>query len=299
MRMTTTTLAVGLVAALVAALLVGPTAASAQCSDAGVCAVRPAMPAAGPSSHGDATAPAVNVTALSRLGMSGQDDDLTYTSVEVAARAALAPSTSLSARLPWRRSSGPQGAVAGIGDLLVLVEQRLGRPGRLTAHVTVGLRLPTGDDNADPLFPQAYQPGLGTTDVLAGLGLRRDAWSFSLGYQHAGSAFTGNTLTPIKRGSDLYAQAGFTHRLGDLAARVDLQAIQRLAATELRTGDGSVVDVDGSDQLQVNAGLEVRYPIGRRTGLEGGIAMPLRSRASNVDGLQRALTVWAGLRLGA
>jgi len=296
----TTVASTGRLILLVAVLLTAASPAYTQCSDAGICAVRqPESIVAGQSSD-DRTASPGNLGLLYRYGTSGSvndDDKINYHSIELAGQVRLGAATRVSARLPYRHQSGAAGSVSGIGDLLILLEQELADFGAFASYAALGTRLATGDANADATLPQAYQPGLGTNDLLLGLGLRSEAWSFALGYQLVENTFTDNALTPIRRGDDFYVQIGHSRMAGPVALRFDLQGIQRLTTTELRADDESILEVDDTDQLQINLGAEGSVPLGRTTDLRLGLAVPLMKRESNIDGLRRALTVWVGAGL--
>ncbi|MBD3219899.1 hypothetical protein GF314_01535 [bacterium] len=279
---------------LTLALVLAATAAHAQCSDAGLClvgdhATRVTADHASPQHTADLTY---------RLGVTGDDDDLVVHSVELGARLALTDRTGLAIRLPYRSSDGEQGSASGPGDALVLLEQAIVTSPCWTLGLAAGARLATGDDDAEPDLPQAYQPGLGATDLILAATARHRAWSFALGYQLVEDTFTGNETTPIRRGDDLYLQVARAFTAGGFDLTAEVQAIQRLAATEIRLADDTTIEVEDSDRLQINLGLEARRSLIGRLDLAAGVAVPLVSRDQNVDGLQRALTVSVGLATG-
>lgn len=260
---------------------------AAQCSDAGLCLI------------GDATAHDDHGTQHTagltyRLGATGDDTNLVVHRLELDAHLALADRTSLRLRVPFQNADGDLGSTSGLGDALILVTQQLSTNEEWQLALTAGARLSTGDDNAEPDLPQAYQPGLGTTDVIVAASARHQAWSFAVGYQLVEDTFTDNELTPIHRGDDVYAQVARRLRAGALELTAELQAIQRLAATDLRRPGDEIVAVGDSDKLQVNIGLEAARSLGETVDLTAGVAIPLISRDQNIDGLQRGLTLSVG-----
>lgn len=269
-----------------AVLLSGP--AYAQCSDAGVCAI-------GYNAGTGRTKHALDV--LYRYGSSGNPDRIGYHSLELKAAIGLLENTSLRFSFPaYRSSSGAAGSAGGIGDLMVFLNQGLGDVLGHSMSALLGMRLATGDDNADADLPQAYQPGLGTNDIIFGLKFAGKRYDLAAGYQLVEKTFTRNSLTPIRRGDDLYLQFGYQADLGVVDLKAEAQMIRRLAKTQLMNPDGSVSELDKTDQMQINLGAEARYELNRSGSLVGGFAFPILKRESNVDGLTRALTFFAGWR---
>ena len=60
-------------------------------------------------------------------------------------------------------------------------------------------------------------------------------------------------------------------------------------------GTESFVDVDGSDQTQLNIGLGFNTKISNRVKVDVYGAMPLLKRDNNIDGLKRAFTLSVGV----
>lgn len=262
---------------------------SSQCSDAGVCAI-------GYAPHIEDKKHSFDL--LYRYGNSGKEDKIAYHNFELKAAINVFDQTSLLLSFPfYRLSSGPDGDANGVGDLMVFINQDLGNFTGLDLSVLVGIRLATGDANASPDLPQAYQPGLGTNDIIFGLKYAAENYAISAGYQLVENTFTKNTLTPIRRGDDFYLQFAYLFNLGDFEIKTDAQMIQRLAKTRLKNPDGTAIELEKTDQMQVNLGAEMNYGLNDTHSLVGGFAFPVLKRETNIDGLTRVLTIYAGWRL--
>jgi len=146
-----------------------------QCSDAGICRLN-ATPKPSAWELG------LNL----QSGTSGQPDGLQFRSVILEAQAPLWSGGSISATLPFHRISGPLGQVSGVGDAVFALDQRIAGGETWSLSGQLGARLATGKANGEPLLPQAYQTGLGPSDLLAGLRFSLETWALGVGYQRAG-----------------------------------------------------------------------------------------------------------------
>jgi len=151
-------------AVFLGAVLLHPSASvTAQCSDAGACTI---------SRHLELEEAERSRTMGLRytFGVSGSPDDVTYHSVVAEAHLQVLSHSRVIATLPYNWQRGPLGSVNGLGDLVAVWDQtflewehRTGRFG-----VQLGGRFGMGDANAAPGLPMAYQPGLGSTDLIVG-----------------------------------------------------------------------------------------------------------------------------------
>ena len=256
---------------------------SAKCSDAGACSI-------GTMGEG----PGHRVGVRYAFGKSGKADGLTFHTAEVEADVALFGTSRLLITMPWSRSSGPAGDLSGPGDLTVLWHQQLAMIGSGTLSVQAGARLATGESDGGGL-PQAYQPGLGTNDILFGLAFTSGNWHAAAGYQ-VSRGRSPNAITRLRRGDDLMLRAGYATDLSGVQAGVDILAIKRLQNSSVAGGiPGVFVDVPGSDQFQVNVVPSAEIPLAGAFALRIAAALPLRSREVNVDGLTRSLTMLVGV----
>jgi hypothetical protein len=276
-----------LITALVTAVMVSHL--QAQCSDAGVCAIG-YTPNVEQRQH--------TFDLQYRYGYSGKEDKIGYNSLELKAAIGVFTRTTLQISAPvYRYNSGTAGKAKGIGDLMVFINQDFEEMLGYDISALFGMRLATGDDNAEPDLPQAYQPGLGTNDLIFGIKFSDERYNVAAGYQLVEDTFTSNRLTPIRRGDDLYLQYARFFDLGGVDLKAETQLIKRLSRTRLRNPDGSVSELEKTDQLQINLGVEARYGLNETSSLIGGFAFPVLKRESNADGLTRVLTFFAGWRL--
>lgn len=252
-----------------------------QCSDAGICALDRAAPDGGN-----------RLALIGQVGRSGSPEDLTFSVVQLEGQFRVGKRTTYTALLPWVRVRGPQGSTSGIGDAILGVSFAFaeGKWGSLSAQL--GARFATGDDDQGGL-PQCYQPGLGSTDPMAGLRWDGLAWEAGLGYQWARQR-SGNSVGPLRRGDDLLAYGGTRGQLGGMAWGLKTLAIQRLSRSDVRDSHGRIVPVPDSGRLQVNLEGTLSWPMSRRWSLESRAAVPFLKRPDNTDGLKRALTVELG-----
>ncbi len=256
---------------------------SAQCSDAGACSI-------GAIEVG----PGHRIGVRYAFGKSGKADGLTFHTVEVEADVALFRTSRLIISMPWSRSSGPAGDLGGAGDLTVLWHQPLTEIGSGALSLQAGARLATGESDGAGLS-QAYQPGLGTNDILFGLTYTAGSWHAAAGYQ-VSRGRSANAITRLRRGDDLMMRVGYATDLSGVQAGVDLLAIKRLHLSSVAGAvAGTFVDVPGSDQFQVNVVPSAGIPVTGAFTLRVAAAVPLRSRDINVDGLTRSLTVLIGV----
>lgn len=264
-----------------------PLSLRAQCSDAGVCAI----------GNADEGKDARHKIALRYLyGDSGQPDDILYHTARFEGTVALFPGGRIMLMLPWVSVDGPLGSTHGIGDVTLLWDQGLWRSDDMELRARIGGKIATGQDNADGL-PQAYQPGLGTNDLLFGLHLDANALAFTLGYQSSAGR-SDNALTRLKRGDDLMLRAGYHPNLGLVGFSFEVIAIQRMSESSVRDPEANdndtFINVPDSDQLQVNLLGGVSAPLSADLRIAAYAALPLLQRDVNVDGLKRALTLSLG-----
>ena len=263
-----------------------PLTGSAQCSDAGVCTLTSAGGAASGSislSYGHGKSPAA--------------DSLSFQAVRLGVEIRLFEDSRITITLPFNSQSGPLGDVTGIGDLIVVWSQSFSATAGSSLDAQIGGRFATADVNAGG-FPQSYQSGLGTNDLLLGLAYTTGRWDAGVGYQISRGR-SANAVTKLKRGDDVMARAGYSSTLGDFTLRGEVLGIKRLHLSSVRDASGvspeETVTIPDSDQLQINILADVRYRINDALSLKATAAVPLLQREINVDGLSRSFTVNLGL----
>ncbi len=254
-----------------------------QCSDAGVCAI---------GSKRSALHHEIGVSYI--YGKSKPDDGLSFNTVQLDATVHVLFDSRVSIALPWTKVNGPSGSVSGVGDLIVYLNQTVSSDEAGALSLQIGTKLATGPSNSGNL-PQAYQPGLGTNDLILGAAYETDPWLFALGYQFSRDR-SNNTATQLKRGDDLLLRAGYRHEFEEFTATAEVLAINRLQLSSIVVpGSNTFVEVPGSDQFQVNVMGRIFYPLGSYS-VQGLVAFPILNRKVNVDGLTRAFTFSLGIQ---
>lgn len=268
--------------------------ARAQCSDAGACTIsRHAQN--GPASHSH------TVGLRYQYGSSGSPDDVQYQTVSVEANLQPFPDSRLMLTLPYQWQSGPLGSVSGVGDLIAVWEQTVLRWGETENRLMIqtGARLATGNANAEPSLPMAYQPGLGSNDVIVGASAALSRWTAGAAYQLAGKR-NSNALVRLERGDQVLIWGNYELPLDKTTFAPGVTIIKQLLESSVLDSTASTdafVSVPGSDQLQVNLALRVRHQFSSSMGTEFFAAIPLRPRDVNVDGLKRSMVFSIGLFL--
>lgn len=258
---------------------------NAQCSDAGVCSI----------GGGHKPSGGISLSADYSFGTSGKPDDLKFHSFQFTAGLSLPSFGHLSAAIPFNSQSGPLGSTSGIGDLTVILTRTLAAFSDAEIALQVGGKVSLADVNQGSL-PQAYQSGLGTNDLLAGVLVRFFGWHAAAAYQHPFGT-SGNTLTRLDRGADLLIRLGHTAEAGPWNLGAEALLIRRLAQSTVvdPLNAQNRISLPGSDQTQINLVARADYPLAVGFRLQGMLAVPLLKRDVNVDGLTRALSVSAGL----
>ena len=263
----------------------------AQCSDAGVCSVGHIM-----DDHDDNI---LDVNVGYKFGSSGKEDDVKYHSFQLGAIYNVFEKTSLQISMPYNIQSGPLGDVNGVGDLLVSVTQNIISDNNSSFNASVGAKFATGDDNANNL-PMAYQSGLGSNDILFALNYTYQNIGFGVGYQLAGGR--NNNVIKLERGDDLLVRASYNLILDRIRITPQLLFIKRLAKSSILDTSSTpstetYVEVDNSDQAQLNFLSSFQYEIDKNYSLFADFAIPFIKRENNVDGLTRSFSASIGVQL--
>lgn len=262
-----------------------------QCSDAGVCSVGNKMD--------DNNDNILSVYAGYKFGSSGKEDDVKYHSFHFGATYNVFKRTSLQLSIPYNLQSGPLGDVSGIGDLIVSITHNIISDDNSSLNASIGGKFETGDDNKDNL-PMAYQSGLGSNDIIFAFDYNYNDFGVGIGYQLAGER--NKNIIKLKRGDDFLLRASYNYSINDFKIIPQLLFIKRLAKSSvLDTVNSSMdeetyVDVDDSDQAQLNLLLVLQYEINKNLSLLADFAVPFIKRKTNVDGLTRAFSASIGFR---
>lgn len=263
----------------------------AQCSDAGICSVGHTM--------GDNNDNILDLNVGYKFGSSGKEDDVKYHSFQFGAIYNIFEKTSLQLSIPYNVQSGPLGDVNGIGDLLVSISQDIISDNNSSLDASIGAKFATGEDNAENL-PMAYQSGLGSNDILFALNYTYNNIGFGVGYQLAGGR--NNNVIKLERGDDLLFRAAYNLLLDKFTITPQLLFIKRLAKSSIldtssMTSSESFIEVDNSDQAQLNLLTVVQYQIDKNYSLFVDFAVPFIKREVNVDGLTRSFSASIGVQL--
>jgi len=263
----------------------------AQCSDAGVCSVGHIM-----DNNKDNI---LNINLGYKFGSSGKEDDVMYHSFLLGAVYNVLEKTSVQMSIPYNIQSGPLGDVNGIGDLLISVTQSIISDNISSLDASFGVKFATGEDNADNL-PMAYQSGLGSNDILFTLNYYYNNIGFGVGYQLAGGR--NNNVIKLERGDDLLLRASYNFLLDRLNITPQILFIKRLSESNIVNSASmapmeTYIDVENSDQTQLNLLTVIQYQIDNNYSLFADFAIPFIKREVNVDGLTRSFSASVGVQL--
>jgi len=263
----------------------------AQCSDAGVCSVGHIMD--------DNKDNILNINLGYKFGSSGKEDDVKYHSFLLGAVYNVLEKTAFQMSIPYNIQSGPLGDVKGIGDLLISVTQNFISQNNSSLDASIGAKFATGEDNADNL-PMAYQSSLGSNDILFTINYNYKNIGFGVGYQLAGER--NDNITKLKRGDDLLLRASYNFLLDRLNITPQILFIKRLSESNIVNSASmapmeTYIDVENSDQAQLNLLTVIQYQIDNNYSLFADFAIPFIKREVNVDGLTRSFSASIGVQL--
>ncbi|MCP5062943.1 MAG: transporter [Ignavibacteriae bacterium] len=261
----------------------------AQCSDAGVCQLG--------FVYEEKTPKKFDVGISYSLGTSGKDEEVKFHSVNFDISYQPFGNTKFTAIIPYNSQSGMLGDVSGIGDLILSLTQNIYSARKQNVSFIVGAKVATGDDNQGSL-PQIYQSGLGSNDMLIGINYSRKNVLIGIGYQVAGGR-NDNGLTKLERGDDLITRGSYTFEFNKLNIAPQLLLIKRIgnsSVLDLTVEEQQFVEIEDSDQLQINFLVKANYSINKDMSLVAEVAIPFLKRDVNVDGLTRVFSAGVGFR---
>jgi len=270
----------------------------AECSDSGFCRLPTTKNAARSAPNVVEKLPAstqentIGIGLRAGMAIGDAKEGLTYSGVSALAHWQPRDSTTLAVEIPWVRSSGNLGSTSGVGDVLVAADQRIAQTSSGSWSTSIGLRLPTGNDQALSGAGLGYQPGLGSTDVILAAGWMLHGFDARVGYISA----LGRNDTPgieLERGDDVAAAAGYTMHFNPINIRGGLQAIHRLKNSTATDGAGGRIEINDSAGTQVNFQMGATWQTGERwnLGLNAAIALMKRQENADVDGLTRSRSI--------
>jgi hypothetical protein len=256
-----------------------------QCSDAGVCII-------GKKTNELFRKNNSNISLGYVLGRSGDPDDISYNTIKLDAEFQIAKLWSVTASMPFSYNTGPSGDASGPGDLSVLGTMLFPIEGIVALSFTVGGKFSTGSVNAGDSLPQAYQPGLGTNDLLLGIGLLGYNFNAGIAYQKPFGR-SSNSVTRLKRSDDLMFRAGYNMQFDKLNVKAEVLGIKRLRLSSIRVVNSTpevFEDAADSDFFQVNLIGQLSYMLTNQIDITGFAALPLLKRDTNYDGTKRAFS---------
>jgi len=222
-------------------------------------------------------------------------------------------SSSLELRVPFIYVYGNLGHSAGVGDLLLSLNQRIVKGDNSSWNAIFATRLKTNDANksydGNPL-PMAYQTSLGTYDIILGTFYQLKTWDFYFAYQHSFGNNQNSYLQPInitedkklyyesnllKRGDDLYFRGRHHFKLkNNNHLTANALFVYRLQQDEIFK-NGKYVDLAGSEGLTVNLALTYSKNLKKNRKLEYTLAFPIIDKDYRSDGLTRNIVL--GIRI--
>lgn len=261
----------------------------AQCSDAGVCSI-------GGHSMEKESKSIFDISIAYKFGASGKDDDVQFHALQLNGSYNVFDNSSVQFALPFNIQSGPLGDVNGIGDLILSWKQKLFSDESSSFDASLGVKLATGNDNKDNL-PQVYQSGLGANDILFAVNYSYDKFSVGAGYQLAGGR--NDNYYRLERGDDLLLRGAYSFQFEEFSITPQLLFIKRLAKSSIldtTTTQETFVEVENSDQAQLNLLVLANYQVSNNFSLFFDFAVPFIKREVNVDGLTRAFSASVGVK---
>jgi hypothetical protein len=277
------------------------------CSDAGFCTAG-AMQSGGRLND---TANERNSAGIS-LTMGIGENGTTILVPQAEGKFHLSSQTYIEGKFPVNIASGNLGAHAGIGDPVVTCSHIIARHSQVKYIGSVGARIGIGNANATDrgkALPMPYQSSLGTTDIIAGIGVSLGKYiSASAGYQQPVLQYNANgyvpaIINPSAPGDLDYFASKNLRRKGDILIRAEghyqrrkvlISAgplfIYHLGEDTYETAVGERTALSGSSGATLNIAASLSYTMkAGRIDMQGG--EPLIVRSYRPDGLTRSIVV--------
>lgn len=219
--------------------------------------------------------------------------------------------TSVTGKINFSWISGELANTSGLSDLFVSVNHAFDRKSKWQKSFIAGLKIPF--DQSDIVkdgihLPMPYQTSLGTTDLVLGLNLMRNAFGATVAVQQPLASANGNKFLPeaypavplaakylpgnkFTRKGDVLLRFSYNFTLGQkLSVRPSLLGIYHEADDTYIGADGKTrITIADSKGLTLNGNVFFDYPLTKSTGLELSIGTPFIIRENRPDGLTRSL----------
>jgi hypothetical protein len=273
---------------------------SQGCSDAGACSMQSF------TQDGDSAMSSPQRHFKVGVGLGKADHAITTFSQYVQFGAVLHSHINVNVKLTSILQSGNTLNHFGIGDVILDGSYAISE----TMHITAGAKIPLSSANQNhPItslsLPMDYQPSLGTTDIIAGIGYTISNWFFMLALQQ-----------PITQNSNQFSAENYPadsplrfvqstnqfDRSGDIVGRI---AYSTVLSSSWRLSGGVVPiyhlrndryvdnlginrEIIGSQGLTLNGNLSFEYNTESGTSFQIGVAAPFIVRSARPDGLTRS-----------
>lgn len=205
-------------------------------------------------------------------------------------------------KMPYNFTFGNLGNISGLGDLSISLNQNVfsGKDSRL--NIIAGAKIPSNDGNKSkdgfPL-PMAYQPSLGTYDLIIGISYLYKKWHFGFGYQHP----FGHNLNEFQHSYNNpanfnnYNESYHLQRADDIMLRLERQfnvnnltllfgalPIYHLGNDKIKGGQ----IVQNSSGLTLNLNAKAEKKLKNNWIIDLALAAPIIAREARPDGLTRS-----------
>lgn len=219
--------------------------------------------------------------------------------------------TSLQVRLPaYTIVEGNMPTTRGWGDLFFNVTHAVLIKDNYTLNLTAGAKIYTSlpikaSEEGNPM-PFYQQTTYGSNDLSVGGSLVTQKWIFALGYQHAlnqtvnaftHEAWAGNNLENVvivydpsaglKRGDDIMVRVERNFRLSRFNFYAGALGLWRITPDRTLNQLGELSNVPGSTGLALNVVSGAGYQFNRHMGVRLLLAVKVKEREANPDGLSR------------
>lgn len=205
-------------------------------------------------------------------------------------------------KMPYNITLGNLGNISGLGDLSISLNQNVFSDKDSRFNIIAGVKIPSNDANKsidDFPLPMAYQPSLGTYDVIMGISYLHKNWHFGFGYQHSFghnlNEFQHSDNNPVNFNN--YNESYHLQRADDIMLRIERQFVFNNFKLVFGTlpiyhlGNDKIKDgqtVQNSSGLTFNLNAKIEKEIRNNWILDFTLAAPIIYHEVRPDGLTRS-----------
>jgi hypothetical protein len=297
---------------IVALLLIANNYCNAQgCSDAGICTIPILKP--GANAFTDSLSAKNNI----RVGISrgAGDFNIDVNNAYLVYIRKISNKLSVDTRLTTQAQNGNSIKTAGISDIFLNANYRLGKMLRLNVGTKLPMRNANISNASNLSLPMNYQVSLGTVDAMMGLALNVKKLQFASGLQlpltqNANQFLANNFLLDsvlktipntnnFVRAADALLRASYQINMGKrLSVTPSLLPIFHLANDKYTDAAGVVQEIIGSKGLTLNTNMFLNYALSKKQMIQLILAAPLMVRDVRPDGLTRSFVGGIEYQLG-